>query len=572
LKAKAAGAVAVLLVAALVVAVGTGAFRGAGPHASPSAAARTRGRASSGAGAPAAGAGAAPASRRSHRRTRPSAPRTWLGPFGVESSAIVAENKRPGTTSWQITSTHWPGFIEGFANTTYAAAGQQVGLYISTSAPSYRLVAYRMGYYQGKGARQVWESPAIRGHVQPSCLVAPVTNMVNCDNWARSATLLVTSSWPSGDYLLKLVGSEGQQGYILLTVWAPSSRSAYLVMARSLTEQAWNPFGGYDLYQGQGACAPGSSTYPPCNRARVVSFDRPYDWGYGAADFLGNEYPLVRWAEQHGLDVSYCTDITVSADPSILLQHRALLSLDHDEVWTNPQRLGALAAQAKGVNIVFFGAAPVLRHARLQPSPLGPDQEEVDYRDAAEDPLDGRASPYDVTGNTWDSPPTNWDEAVLVGEMYSGYMVPGAAPAPFVAWDPSAWIFKGTGLAKGSSVAGVIASDIDHLDPSGPMPSNLQVFGHSPVPLSESYTNQGAWGGYTYSDMTYWSSLKSGGGVFDSGTVNWLTALTSCSRSACPAPEVGRVTGNLLSVFGQGPAGRRHPSVPNWQSVTPSGS
>ena len=500
-----------------------------------------------------------------------SQPATFLGPYGVESSAIVSENKRPGTTAWRIAGS-WHGYIEGFANTTYAAPGGKVGLYISTDARSYSVAAYRMGWYQGKGGVEVWSSGPLPGRAQPACPVTPVTNMVSCDNWARSTTVTVTSAWMSGDYLFKLTGSGGQQGYIILTVWAPSSRSAYLVMTRSLTEQAWNPYGGYDLYQGEGPCPPGSSTYPPCNRARVVSFDRPYDWGDGAADFLGNEYPFVRWAEEHGLDVSYATDITVSEHPGILLQHKALLSLDHDEVWTNSERLAALGAASKGVNVVFFGAAPVLRHARLQRSSLGPDREEVDYRDSSEDPLNGTADPDDVTGNTWSSPPTDWDEEIFVGEMYSGYLLPGAASAALVPYDASSWIFDGTGLHNRSTVPGVIASDIDHLDTSGPMPANLQVLAHSPIPLSTAYTNQGEWGGYTYSDMTYYTNRASGGGVFDSGTVNWLTALVACSSKACPGPDISRITGNLLSVFGRGPAGRLHPSVANWQSVTPGGS
>lgn len=500
------------------------------------------------------------------------APTTFMGPYGVESSAILAENKLPGTTAWRITNAHAGGYIEGFLNTTYAAAGDKVGAYISTSARSYHVVAYRMGWYQGQGGRQIWASATLPGRAQPPCPVTSSTNMVSCQNWARSLTFTVTSAWPSGDYLLKLIGSGGQQAYMILTVWAPSSRSAYLIMARSLTEQAWNPYGGYDLYEGQGPCILDSATYPPCNRARVVSFDRPYDWGDGDADFLDNEYPLVRWAEEHGLDVSYATDITVSEHPGIVLQHRALLSLDHDEVWTNSERLAALDAAAKGVNIVFFGAAPVLRHARLQASSLGPDREEVDYRDSDEDPLNGGANPDVVTGNTWSSPPSDWDETIFVGENYSGYLLPNAPSAAFVPYDASSWIFKGTGLTDSSAIPDVIASDIDHLDTSAPMPSDVQVLGHSPVPLAHAYTNQGEWGADTYSDATYYTNPKSGSGVFDSGTVNWLTALVTCTAKACPATDIGKITGNLLALFGQGPAGRAHPSVPNWQSVTPAGS
>ncbi len=500
--------------------------------------------------------------------------RTFLGPDGVESTAIIDQNKLPGTTSWKINGTP-PGTIAGFADTTYAAVGDTVTLYVTTDASTFQVVAYRMGYYGGDGARQVWESASLPGQVQPACPVTPGINMVSCDNWTPSLTMKVTSQFFPGDYLLKLVGNGGQESYVLLTIWDPDSHATYLIMARSLTEQGWNSYGGYSFYQGEGPCTLGQTgSYPPCNRARVVSFDRPYNTGNGATDFLGGEYPLVYFAEEHGLDVTYCTDITVNDYPDILLNHKAVLSLGHDETWTTPERQGVQTALSKGVNVAFFGAAAIVRHARLQASSLGPDREEVDYRDSSEDPLNGKGDPLDVTGNTWSSPPTNWPSSSLVGEIYSGYLDPGAPNAAFVVYQANAWIFKGTGLSDGSSIPGVIASDIDHIAPSQPMPSNIEVLGHSPVSLSDAYTNQGEWDGHTYSDMTYYTDPSSDGGVFDSGTVNWINTLTPCAagESPCPATYTDQITGNLLWLFGQGPAGRVVPSVANWQSVTPAGS
>ena len=250
-----------------------------------------------------------------------------------------------------------------------------------------------MGYYQGLGARQVWASPMLTGTTQPTCPLTPDINMVSCDNWSPSLNVSITSAFVPGDYLLKLVGSGGQQAYVPLTVWNPTSHATYLIMNRTFTEEGWNAYGGYSYYQGQGPCTLGSGSYPVCNRARVVSFDRPYDTGNGSSDFLSNEYPLVRFSEAHGLDVTYATDVTVDEHPTILLQDKALLSLDHDESWSYNELQGAQAAQAQGVNIAFFGAAALVRHVRLQPSPLGPDREEVDYRDSAEDPLNGHGNP-----------------------------------------------------------------------------------------------------------------------------------------------------------------------------------
>jgi hypothetical protein len=33
-----------------------------------------------------------------------------------------------------------------------------------------------------------------------------------------------------------------------------------------------------------------------------------------------------------------------------------------------------------------------------------------------------------------------------------------------------------------------------------------------------------------------------------------------------------KLTGNVLRLFGQGPAGKLEPSEPNWSTVTPAGS
>jgi hypothetical protein len=490
-------------------------------------------------------------------------PGTFLGPDGVEATWVIDQNKLPGTTSWKLAPSPAGTIIEGFFNRTAAHSGQRVTLYVSTDAPSYQVDAYRMGYYQGTGARLVWKSKELTGVDQPPCPVTPGINMVACDNWSASLTVPITSAFVQGDYLFKLVGSQGQQSYVPLTVWQPSAHGAYLVKNDVLTWQAWNPFGGYDYYVGQGSCP--ADHYPLCSRARVVSFDRPYGYGEGAGDFLGNEYPLVRWMEKHGLDVAYATDIVVTEHPAFLLQQRTMLSLGHDECWDLRERDAAVAARKAGVNLVFFAASAILRHVRLQASPLGPDREEVDYRNSSKDPLDGTGNPLEVTGNTWSSPPTDWPESPFVGESYGGFLEPNAPPAAFVVADASSWVFAGTGLQNGSALPGVLRSDFDELGPPGTFPSNVQVLAHSPIPLSSVQTNQATAHGDAFSDMTYYTDSASDAGVLDSGTNNWIPMLSACpvTQAGCSTGMVRHITGNILHLFGQGPAGRTEPSVPN---------
>jgi hypothetical protein len=487
---------------------------------------------------------------------------TQMGTYGVQAAWVVAENKRKGTSAWRIPSTPQHGSIDGFANLTYARVGQSVTLYISTTASSYHLTAYRMGYYQGSGARLVWQSKELQGQVQPTCPLTKGINMVSCDSWHTSITVPVTSKFVQGDYLFKLVGSGGQASYVPLTIWDPSSTATYLVKNDVFTWQAWNPYGGYDFYEGQGTCA---ATYPPCNRARVDSYDRPYAYGKGAADFLANEYPLISWAEQHGLDVTYVTDVTVEQHPSIVLHHTTLLSLGHDECWSLTERKAAVVAEHAGVNLIFFAASAVLRHVRLASSALGPDRELIDYRDSAEDPLNGKGNPLEVTGNTWSSPPSSWSETAFVGATYAGYLVPGAAPLPMVIVDAANWLFRGTGLHNGSVIPKMLASDFDQFEVVQPHQNNEEIFAHSPMKSPGLQTNSPGGEAGADADMTYYTDPVSHAGVFDTGTNNWIPKLEPCTGANCRKRTIARITGNLFRLFGEGPAGKYQPSVANWR-------
>jgi hypothetical protein len=491
-------------------------------------------------------------------------PATFQGPDGVEARWVIEENGKPGTTSWEIHGSS--GGIEGFANQVQAQQGQRVTLYVSTTGATFRAQAFRMGYYQGKGARLIWQSSQVEGKKQPACSVATGINMVACDKWIPSLTFTITQQWVQGDYLIKLTAPGRRQSYVPLTIWDPGSAAAYVIKNDVFTWQAWNFYGGYDYYQGLGDCPP--DLYPVCNRARVVSYDRPYAAEDGSGNFLGLEYPLVKWAEQRGLDVTYATDLTVAEHPQYLDDHKALLSLGHDECWSYDERKNMVAAHGKGMNIVFFAASPVLRHVRSQASPLGQDRELVDYRDSAADSLDvipGAAML--VTGNEWSNPPSSWPEYDFVGDTYAGFLEPGLH-AGFRVADAAAWIFGGTGLKNGDVVPGVVASDVDKFDKAYGQPADDQIFGHSAIAAGLGQTSIGAF----YSDMTYYTSPQAGAGVLDTGTNNWIPALDNYSGchpdGICEATVVRRMTGNILKLFGQGPAARTAPSVPNWHQVT----
>jgi len=474
---------------------------------------------------------------------------------------VVDENQRPGTLDWVMGA---DTRIYGYADRVSAVLGDEVTLFVDPPAVPYRVELYRMGYYGGLGGRLVWRSgwmaPAA---AQPAATVAPGTNMVECQ-WRPTTRIGIDHAWPPGAYLIKLTGDDGglHAGYIPLCVRDDDSTAAYAVMHSVTTWQAYNAYGGRSLYVGPGSSGGGESG--GANRSRVVSFDRPYDQrGWGAPDFMGNEYPVVFLAERLGLDVTYITDIDLHQQPDRLLRHRCLFSLGHDEYWSSAMRDGASRAVGQGVNLAFLGANAVYRHIRLEPSPLGADRHQVCYKTdfAHEDPLWG-IDPAEVTAN-WPDGPDPRPEQQLVGSQYADV----GANADLVVVDAAAWVFQGTGLVDGQHLPGVVQGEYDRYEPGLGGPDDVMILAHSPV------ANRGPG---RFSDMTYYSA-PGGGGVLATGSAAFVSRLADAPliganivRPAVPGvtPVLERMMENVFAVFGTGPASVTDPSVANWRQFS----
>lgn len=453
--------------------------------------------------------------------------------------AIVAENRRPGTTQWRLPPGTVTSGIEGYADKVSAVEGDTVTLYIR-SASEFHVEAYRMGYYGGTGARLVWTSATLPAQVQAKPVIVAPNRMVDA-RWRASTQLTVGPDWTPGDYLLKLVGGGPAQHYVPLTVRNDASTAAIEIVNAVTTWQAYNYWGNYSLYKGPLA--------NPLLRSNIVTFDRPYD-NDGSADFLGNEYPLVSLAEQLGLDVTYVTSVDVAANPERLASHRAVLSLGHDEYWSLAMRDGVEAARDHGTNLAFLGANAVFRRIRLEPSPLGPMRHEINYRSARLDPDTGKDNAQVTT--SWREAPAARPESSLTGVLYECNPV----NVDGVVADATAWMFAGSGVRNGDHIPGLIGSEYDRVIPQVATPPSIQVLFHSPLTCR---------GKRSYSDASYYTA-PSGAGVFSTGTGAWICKLlTGCpaDRPMVPDPRVRQITANILTAFAAGPAGAVHPSAPN---------
>lgn len=247
-------------------------------------------------------------------------------------NAIVLENQLPGNpaSEWDIVGAVDDN-IEGFATDISVDQGQTVQFKINTDSTNYRLDIYRMGYYGGMGARKVATvQPSLAPFEQPEPLTDQTSRLVDAGNWSVTASWAVPSNATSGIYFAKLVREDGEQGssHIVFVVRDDDGESEVLFQTSDTTWQAYNTWGGKSLYD---------LTSENGQRAYKVSYNRPFETratpgGMGATNWVfWAEYPMVRWMERNGYDVSYSTDVDSDRRGTEILEHEAFLSVGHDE-------------------------------------------------------------------------------------------------------------------------------------------------------------------------------------------------------------------------------------------------
>src|SRR5204862_934738 len=148
-------------------------------------------------------------------------------------NTIEAENCLPGTppSQWYVPGTG-STTIQGFTTDISVNAGETVLFKVSAAVPLYRIDIYRMGYYGGQGGRYITSvSPSsLSPQIQPQCLSDDSTGLIDCGNWAVSASWAVPSTATSGVYLAVLVRLDtGEKSPILFVIRNDSSHSDILM-------------------------------------------------------------------------------------------------------------------------------------------------------------------------------------------------------------------------------------------------------------------------------------------------------------------------------------------------------
>jgi Domain of unknown function (DUF4082)/Bacterial Ig-like domain/Bacterial Ig domain len=476
------------------------------------------------------------------------------------ANPIVCENSKPGNPPSEWTDVGDPA-IAGFATDISVDQGQTVHFKISTRSSAYRIDIFRVGYYGGAGARKV---ATVRPSVslpqsQPACLSEPATGLVDCGNWAESASWAVPADATSGVYraVLNREDTPGDN-HIFFVVRDDDGRSDMLVQTSDTTYHAYNRYGGNSLYSGE-----------PAGRAYKASYNRPFEGLPRHDDFLNAEYPLVRWLEANGYDVSYFAGVDTDRRGSELLEHRVFVSSGHDEYWSGTQRRNVEAALAAGVNLAFFSGNEVFWKTRWETSIDGsgtPHRTLVSYKETK---AGAKIDPSPEWTGTWRdprlSPPSDGGrpENALTGQLFTvnayredAITVPEPLGKMRLWRDTSVADLQPGGVA--TLPTGTLGYEWDEEVDNGHRPPGLIRLSETTVDLVGEYHLKDQGNTYSSGTATHRMTLyrhASGALVFGAGTVQWAWGLDANHLFEGPPtdPRMQQATINLLADMGVQP-------------------
>lgn len=479
----------------------------------------------------------------------------WLSdgaePNSARARLIVEENRRPGATDWQLTRVrvdqdgYRSPWIEGYCSKQSVKAGESLEIMVSTNPPrSFEIEIFRMGYYDGRGARRMTKLGPFEGKTQPTPSPGP-KNIHEC-RWEPTTRLTIPDDWVSGVYLGRLttLPSDAErpywQSYIVFIV-RDERPADILFQCSDNTWQAYNRWpNNYSIYtHPKGVQGPWAD----------VSFDRPYGreaqftgvvndpLTVGSGEFLPFEFPLAYWLEQHGYDVTYCSNSDLLT-PDRGLKCKAYISVGHDEYWDIRQFNSVKALRDAGVNLLFLSGNTICWVTPFRASSDGRPNRII-FRGG---PYGGETR-YALNREKEHGPfPEHGpDEGLLMGARN---VEPVNGGGDWTILKPEHWIFEGTGVKKGDRIPGLIGWEY-HGDPPE-------------IPGLEVVAGGTAWQGGERPQQ--WTATIYPGPkanfVFNASTIFWAQGLSSppghtlpwshWSRPHGPDERVQRITQNLL--------------------------
>lgn len=332
--------------------------------------------------------------------------------------------------------------IRGYPAWPSVQAGGTLVLHVSTDAPRFRVAFHRWWH----GFEHVHTSGWMDG------LAAPEGRPEADWGWP-AYEFAIARTWPPGVYVAHLQEPEPQplaaamdRAAALFVVRGPG-RSRLVYKLPIATYQAYNWTGGGCFYDRPPRSAdparPGArlSLQRPGGGIGGITFGAPdhYDPGSPRQTFAHWDAPFIRWLAAEGHEVEFCTDLDVHREPDLLPRHRLMVSVGHDEYWSEAMRDQVEDFVAAGGRAAFFAANLCWWRIHLADG----DRAMVCHQ----------GGPRGAFDHWWPATGAGRPEDGLAGVSYrhgGGWWDGPREAHGYIVQQPGHWVFEGTGLTLGA--------------------------------------------------------------------------------------------------------------------------
>lgn len=454
--------------------------------------------------------------------------------------------------------------VEGYADRRSCEPGERVSVFMASQRRiRVTVTVKRLGSQQDTvWSSSVWVRP------KPIPMDASESGCLWEHQEGGDVSFEVPTAWKTGFYRVEMNDSsedhEGHgEGFFIVRPARSAAKSRILLVLSTNTYFAYNNYGA-----AQGTASPSThgSFY---EQARVASFNRPLPLGFLSpydcrksgipsrhqryAGWDKWEWPFVQWAEREGFSLDYAANEDLERHPDLLDSYRLVLSVGHDEYWSEGMRDALDRHIRRGGNVVFLSGNVCYRQVRLSLP---------ESRMVLGGEMDGDAL-WSHRGGA------NRPENRMTGVSFC-YGALNPAPASYTIYQPDHWLFDGLRSVGGRLArfpeVGCIGYECDgcdvewhqgvpkatHRDGS---PAGFQILGLAPgrMPDYEAVVHSRALFGREDGWTPWGTDLRQGAAVMGIWTNGGTVLTVGCTEWArqLDDPSVAHITRNALTRLSQ---------------------
>ncbi len=249
--------------------------------------------------------------------------------------------------------------LQVFTSAPSGVCGQKIAVTVGSIYSTWRLELWRVGWYDGAGARRVFKGNVWAKTTTPvreyrSQAVYPSSSFGFVDvRGGKTVSIPVGQGMPPGLYFVRVVDKSGRFADAPFVVSSPTKTASALFAVSMLTASEYNGWGGASGYKIE---------YRPSWLPPLVALPQTWPlytsarkpWNRFHAVAQGGDLSLIPWLEHSGIPLDYAADAGLG--DINLSSYRTLLFGQHLEYLTRAGEAKVVTALSAGTNLAVFGS------------------------------------------------------------------------------------------------------------------------------------------------------------------------------------------------------------------------